>query len=96
MYRLLYQGASILLLDEPTAALDPLAEQEFYQQYKAMTEGRSALFISHRLASTQFCDRILVLKEGEIIEEGTHLQLLKQKGVYAEMFALQSQYYKEA
>lgn len=96
LYRLLYQGASILLLDEPTAALDPLAEQEFYQQYKAMTEGRSALFISHRLASTQFCDRILVLKEGEIIEEGTHLQLLKQKGVYAEMFALQSQYYKEA
>ena len=96
LLKILIEKPNVLLLDEPTAALDPLAEQEFYQQYKAMTEGRSALFISHRLASTQFCDRILVLKEGEIIEEGTHLQLLEQKGVYAEMFAFQSQYYKEA
>ncbi len=94
LYRLLYQGASLLLLDEPTAALDPLAEQAFYRQYEQMTEGRSAVFISHRLASTQFCDRVLVLKEGRIIEEGTHQELLAKKGYYEEMFAIQSQYYR--
>ena len=94
LYRLMYQGATLLLLDEPTAALDPLAEQAFYRQYEQMTEGRSAIFISHRLASTQFCDRVLVLKEGRIIEEGTHQELLAKKGYYEEMFTIQSQYYK--
>ncbi len=94
LYRLMYQGATLLLLDEPTAALDPLAEQAFYRQYEQMTEDRSAIFISHRLASTQFCDRVLVLKEGRIIEEGTHQELLAKKGYYEEMFTIQSQYYK--
>ncbi len=94
LYRLQYKGAFVALLDEPTAALDPLAEQDFYRQYEAMTEGRTAVFISHRLASTQFCDRILVLKGGRIAEEGTHQELLDQKGYYEELFTIQSQYYK--
>ena len=89
-----YKGAFVALLDEPTAALDPLAEQDFYRQYEAMTEGRTAVFISQRLASTQFCDRILVLKGGRIAEEGTHQELLDQKGYYEELFTIQSQYYK--
>lgn len=93
--RALYKNAPVLMLDEPTAALDPLAENDIYQKYNAMTQGRTAVFISHRLASTRFCDRILFLKDGAIAEEGTHEALLKQGGGYAELFAVQSKYYQE-
>lgn len=93
--RCLYKDAPMLVLDEPTAALDPIAESGMYEEYKEATRGKSALFISHRLASTKFCDRILFLENGRIMESGTHVELLKKQGKYAEMFGVQSQYYKK-
>lgn len=93
--RALYKNAPILLLDEPTAALDPIAEDDIYQKYSRMTDGKSSLFISHRLASTRFCDRILYLQDGAITEEGTHEELLHANGEYAKLFEIQSRYYRE-
>ena len=93
--RALYKDAPIVVLDEPTAALDPLAENDLYQKYSDLTDGRTSLYISHRLASTRFCNRILYLEKGAIVEEGTHVDLLKKGGRYAELFEIQSRYYKE-
>ena len=93
--RALYKDGPVLLLDEPTAALDPIAENDIYQKYNEMTAGRTSVFISHRLASTRFCDRILYLADGKIAEEGTHESLLKLGGGYAHLFEIQSQYYQE-
>lgn len=93
--RALYKDAPILVLDEPTAALDPIAENEIYQQYGSMTEGKTSLFISHRLASTQFCDRIIYLKEGCIAEEGTHGELIRLGGEYSQLYEMQSCWYRE-
>ncbi|MBQ8799418.1 MAG: ABC transporter ATP-binding protein [Lachnospiraceae bacterium] len=93
--RCIYKDAPILVLDEPTAALDPIAESNMYLEYDKITKNKSALFISHRLASTKFCDRILFMEQGRIIEDGTHEELLRREGKYAEMFAIQSEYYKE-
>ncbi|MDD6036292.1 MAG: ABC transporter ATP-binding protein [Lachnospiraceae bacterium] len=93
--RCIYKDAPILVLDEPTAALDPIAESNMYQEYDKITKNKSALFISHRLASTKFCDRILFMEQGRILENGTHEELLRADGRYAEMFAIQSEYYKE-
>ena len=93
--RALYKDASILLLDEPTAALDPIAENDMYLRYDAITRGRTAVYISHRLASTRFCDRVLFLKDGQIAEAGTHEELLALGGEYAALFEVQSRYYRE-
>ena len=93
--RALYKDGPILILDEPTAALDPLAENDIYQKYSDMTAGKTSVFISHRLASTRFCDRILFIAGGGIAEEGTHQELLAKGGAYAELFAVQSRYYQE-
>ena len=93
--RALYKGGPILVLDEPTAALDPIAESDIYQKYSAMSGGKTSIFISHRLASTRFCDRILYLADGTIAEEGTHEELLKMGGAYAELYEIQSRYYQE-
>lgn len=93
--RALYKDGPILMLDEPTAALDPIAENDIYQKYNDMTKGKTALFISHRLASTRFCDRILFVAEGHITEEGTHESLLARNGAYAKLFEVQSRYYQE-
>ena len=93
--RALYKDGPFLLLDEPTAALDPLAEDDIYKKYNAMTEGKTALFVSHRLASTRFCDRILFVADGGIAEAGTHEELLKRSGRYKELFDIQSRYYRE-
>ena len=93
--RALYKDGPILVLDEPTAALDPLAEQDIYMKYNEMTAGKTSVFISHRLASTRFCDRIIFLADGTVKEEGTHEELLKQDGGYAKLFEVQSRYYRE-
>ena len=86
----------MLLLDEPTAALDPLAEQEVYESYQKLCQNRTALFISHRLASTQFSDWIMFLQDGRIIEQGSHQELLEKGGEYAKLYELQSYYYNQA
>lgn len=91
----LYKNAPILLLDEPTAALDPIAEQEMYLQYADFSKSKASVFISHRLASTRFCDRIILLDNGEIAEIGTHSELMAMKCKYAELFELQSSYYND-
>ena len=91
----LYKDAPILLLDEPTAALDPIAEQEMYLNYASFSKGKASVFISHRLASTRFCDRIIMLENGRIAETGTHSQLMKAGGKYAELFEVQSSYYND-
>jgi len=93
--RALYKNAPIIMLDEPTAALDPIAESEIYNKYNDLTVGRTSIFISHRLASTRFCDRIILIDSGEITESGTHEDLIQQKGRYAELYDIQSHYYKE-
>ena len=93
--RALYKDSPILILDEPTAALDPLAENDIYLKYNDMTAGKTSLFISHRLASTRFCDRIILLADGGVAEEGTHESLLAAGGAYASLFAVQSRYYQE-
>ncbi len=93
--RALYKDAPLLILDEPTAALDPLAESDIYQRYNTLSQGRTSVFISHRLASTRFCDRILLIDGGIIAEEGTHEELLALGRKYANLFQVQSRYYQE-
>lgn len=93
--RALYKDAPFIILDEPTAALDPIAESEMYQKYNEMTSGKSSVYISHRLASTRFCDRIIMIDGGGIREEGTHEELLKRDGKYAALYEVQSKYYRE-
>ncbi|MCL2160114.1 MAG: ABC transporter ATP-binding protein/permease, partial [Oscillospiraceae bacterium] len=92
--RALYKNAPILILDEPTAALDPIAESEIYQKFNEFAKEKTAVFISHRLASTRFCDRIFLLENGQIAECGSHGQLMAKKGKYCKMFEIQSHYYK--
>ena len=95
MARAFYKEASILILDEPTAALDPLAEQEIYEKYVEMSEGRTSLFISHRLASTRFCDRIWLMENGRITEQGSHEELMEKNSAYARLFVVQGKYYRK-
>lgn len=95
--RAVYKDSPILILDEPTANLDALAEHEIYSKLNDLREDRTSIYISHRLSSTKFCDRIILLKGGKIFEEGTHDELMKKKGEYYEMFTIQGKYYtKEA
>ena len=95
--RALYKtGSKMLVLDEPTAALDPLAEREMYERYAQFTQGKTSIFVSHRLASTRFCDRVAFLKDGRILELGTHDQLIAQKGEYAELFEIQAKNYRQS
>ena len=93
--RALYKDGPVLLLDEPTAALDPIAENDIYLKYNEMSAGKTSLFISHRLASTRFCDRIIFVAGGDIAEEGTHDELMQKVGGYAKLFEVQSRYYRE-
>lgn len=91
----IYKNAPVLILDEPTAALDPIAENELYLKYNEMTDNKISFFISHRLSSTRFCDKILFIKDGNIAESGTHEELMAKKGAYYRMYQIQSYYYKE-
>lgn len=93
--RALYKNAPIIILDEPTSALDPIAESELYEKYNELTEDKTSLFISHRLASTKFCTRIIFFENGKVSEDGTHEELMNMNGKYAQMFEIQSHYYKE-
>ena len=93
--RAMYKDAPLLILDEPTAALDPIAESEVYEQFHQVTANKTAIYISHRLASTRFCDKILMLKDGRIIESGSHSDLIAHGGEYATMFEIQSHYYQD-
>lgn len=91
----IYKNAPVLILDEPTAALDPIAEGELYKKYNEITKDKISFFISHRLSSTVFCDRILFISNGRITESGTHEELMALKGAYYRMYQSQSYYYKE-
>ena len=87
------RGADLLVLDEPTAALDPKAEAEVYRRFAEHAGGRTAILISHRMGFARLADRILVLKRGELIEQGTHAELMRRDGEYACLFATQAQWY---
>ena len=91
--RALYKDAQFVIMDEPTAALDPLAEYEIYNDFDKLTKGKTAVYISHRLSSCKFCDRIMLISNGKIVEQGTHDELLNQKGLYADMYSKQAHYY---
>jgi len=92
--RALYRESALVLLDEPTAALDALAETELYEKYHTLLQKKTVLFISHRLASTRLCDRIILLDDRRICEVGTHAKLMEAQGKYYEMFQAQSKYYQ--
>ncbi|NLY46593.1 MAG: ABC transporter ATP-binding protein [Tissierella sp.] len=91
--RALARDGSIVILDEPTAALDPKSEEEVFENLIQLTEGKTSIFISHRLSSTRIADRIIVLDKGEILEEGTHKELMEENRLYAEMFNIQAKQY---
>lgn len=93
--RALYQKRPVLILDEPTAALDALAESELYQHYHDLSKGTISIFISHRLASTQFADIVFFVQDGRIADAGTHQDLMKANPAYAALYHAQSQYYQE-
>lgn len=95
MARALYKGGRVVILDEPTAALDALAEDKMYREFEKMIQGKTAVFISHRLGSTRFCDKIAMFEDGTVVEEGTHDELMAKNGKYAYMFQIQSQYYED-
>ena len=95
MARAIFKDADMLLLDEPTSALDPMAEYEFFSRLSAISEGRTTLFVSHRLSSTRLCDKIYVIADGRIAECGSHESLMAQGGFYAELFRMQAQYYEK-
>lgn len=91
--RALYKNAPVVVLDEPTAALDALAESKLYGDFDKFIGSKTAVYISHRLSSTQFCDKVAMFKDGSIIEYGTHSELMKMGGEYSNMFSVQAQYY---
>lgn len=95
MARALYQDRGVIVLDEPTAALDALAEDRMYQEFNKMVEGKTSIFISHRLSSTRFCDRIILFEDGTVAESGTHDELMDKDGKYAQMYHVQAQYYQK-
>ena len=93
--RLLYRSPLCIILDEPTAALDPIAEDHIYRKYNEVASNATSVFISHRLASTRFCDRIFLLDGADLIERGTHEELMRSNGKYRELFDVQAKYYRE-
>ena len=95
--RALYKNAPFIILDEPTAALDPIAEAEIYSKFNDIADNKTAIYISHRLSSCRFCDRIVVFHEGRVIQQGSHEKLVAEfDGKYHELWHAQAQYYQEA
>lgn len=94
--RAIYKNSGILVLDEPTSALDPIAEYELFSKMSDISQGKTTLFISHRLSSTRFCNRIFVLSGGKIAESGNHEELMAKQGIYADLFSSQAKYYESA
>ena len=90
--RSLYKDAPFVIMDEPTSALDPVAEFEIYQRFDQMVEGKTSIYISHRMSSCRFCDNIIVFDEGKIIDQGSHDKLMSNKGLYSELWNAQAQY----
>lgn len=93
--RAYYRDSPIVILDEPTSALDPVAETQLYGRFNEIIGDKTAVYISHRLASVKFCDSIAVFADGELVERGTHAELMKKNGIYADMFTKQAHYYIE-
>ena len=88
-----YKDAPFIILDEPTAALDPVSEYEIYQKFDDLMEKKTAIYVSHRMSSTRFSQRIVVLDHGQIVEDGTHAALMQAQGLYYRLFEAQAQYY---
>ena len=93
--RAFYSSSDILILDEPTASLDPLAEQEIFNQFDKLREGKTTIFVSHRLSSATIASKIVVLEYGKLVEEGTHKELMEKRGKYYELFSTQAKRYME-
>ena len=93
--RALYKNSPIVILDEPTSALDALAEYKMYMDFDRLIGKKSAVYISHRLSSTRFCDHVALFENGTLTEYGTHESLMEKGGAYCEMFNVQAQYYRE-
>lgn len=93
--RALFKNSPLIILDEPTAALDPRAEYELYKSFDKIIENKTAIYISHRLSSCRFCDEVIVFDKGRVIEKGTHEELMLKKGQYFELYSMQSQYYND-
>jgi len=91
--RSLYKDAPFVIMDEPTSALDPVAEYDIYQRFDQMVEGKTSVYISHRMSSCRFCDNIIVFDDGKIVEQGSHDQLMQNGGLYSELWNAQAQYY---
>lgn len=94
MARAFLGDKKILILDEPTSQLDPMAESQLYQDFAKLADGKTSLFITHRLGSTAICDRILVIAEGNIVQSGSHAELMATDGLYARMFQAQKHWYE--
>ena len=93
--RAFYSDSDILILDEPTASLDALAEHQIFMQFEKLTQGKTSVFVSHRLSSATTADKIIVLEHGRLIEEGTHKELMSKHGKYYELFSTQAKRYNE-
>ena len=91
--RALYKDAPFVIMDEPTSALDPVAEYEIYKRFDEMVQGKTSIYISHRMSSCRFCDNIIVFDEGRIVEQGNHDKLMQNGGLYSELWNAQAQYY---
>ena len=92
--RAYYKDSPIMILDEPTASLDPISECQLYERFNSILENKTAIYISHRLASVKFCNKVAMFADGRLAEYGTHESLMEQNGLYAEMFTKQAEYYR--